>query len=76
MKTYCPIHCFNYSGHTCPYCEQDRINALARKHNKKDNNVQKALNEERKSSTKIESTEVTSEMLDALASKFNSMRKK
>ena len=37
MKTFCPIHCFNYTGNKCPYCEQDRIRSYAKRYVKKNN---------------------------------------
>ena len=34
MKTYCPVHHFNYSGGTCPFCENDRIMFMVHKFDK------------------------------------------
>ena len=31
MKQICPIHRFSYSGNKCPFCEQERLEHLAKK---------------------------------------------
>ena len=31
MKQICPIHRFSYSGNKCPFCEQERLENLAKK---------------------------------------------
>ena len=31
MKQICPIHRFSYSGNKCPFCEQERLERLAKK---------------------------------------------
>lgn len=31
MKQICPIHRFSYSGNKCPFCEQERLDNLAKK---------------------------------------------
>ena len=31
MKQICPIHRFSYSGDKCPFCEQERLENLAKK---------------------------------------------
>ena len=33
MKTICPIHRFMYNGSTCPLCEKERIDRLAKRYN-------------------------------------------
>ena len=27
---YCPVHCFNYTGTKCPFCEQERIDRMVK----------------------------------------------
>ena len=31
MKQICPIHRFSYNGKKCPFCEQERVENLAKK---------------------------------------------
>ena len=70
MKTFCPVHCFNYTGSVCPFCEKDRFASLAKRHvkNPVSFNVKK---EEPKQNCEKEVEKSMDEMLQALASKFN-----
>lgn len=31
IKSFCSIHCYNFNGSRCPFCEKDRIHNLTRK---------------------------------------------
>jgi hypothetical protein len=59
-KKYCPIHCFNYSGSKCPFCEQERVDRIVKKYTSKEVEITE------------ESKEITQESLDNLLAKFNS----
>lgn len=58
---YCPVHCFNYTGTKCPFCEQERINRMVQKHQKFENSHVDVEEQE----------EITQESLDNLLAKFN-----
>lgn len=60
-KKYCPVHCFNYTGAKCPFCEQERIDRMVQKHQKFENVNIKIKEPE----------EITQESLDNLLAKFN-----
>lgn len=61
FKNFCNVHRFNYSGVNCPFCEQDRINSLAHRFNRK---------VEKHKSVTVE-REITEEDLNNLKFKFN-----
>lgn len=74
MKTFCPTHCFNYTGNVCPFCEQDKISAYARKYTQPKPVVKQ---EEYKPKQKQDiPQQVTQDMLDALSNKFGPKFKK
>lgn len=56
FKKMCNIHRFNYSGRVCPFCEQERINKLASKFEKRQ--------------VKEENGEITQEDIERLKNKF------
>lgn len=56
---YCPIHCFNYSGLKCPFCEQERIDRMIKRCGPKEDKIVE------------EPKEITQESLDNLLAKFN-----
>lgn len=61
FKNFCNIHRFNYSSVKCPFCEQDRINSLAHRFNRK---------VEKPKSVTVE-REITEADLNKLRMKFN-----
>lgn len=64
MKTYCPVHHFNYSGGTCPFCENDRIMFMVHKFDKpKNKQLKKVINENKE--------QPSQEQLNALMNHFN-----
>jgi hypothetical protein len=72
MKQYCSIHCFNYSGNKCPYCEADKINSYIKKYNKDTPIIEKPAKHNHTEKTEDISNEpVTDDMLNALTAKFN-----
>ena len=44
---YCPVHCFNYTGTKCPFCEQERIGRMVKHYTKpeKEENKQEFYSE-------------------------------
>jgi hypothetical protein len=74
MKHFCSIHCFNYTGNKCPYCEADKISSYAKRYNK-DNSIitkpMKANNHPEKTVEDDSAVPVTDDMLNALVAKFN-----
>lgn len=71
MKKFCPTHCFNYTGHICPYCENDRIASYAHRYVKKQEQKQHTYISPKNPVESDDPIEVTTEMLAALADKFN-----
>lgn len=61
FKNFCNVHRFNYSGVNCPFCEQDRINSLAHRFNRK---------VEKPKSVTVE-RDITEDDLNKLIMKFN-----
>lgn len=61
-KKYCPIHCFNYSGHKCPICEQERVDRM----------VFRFANPIMAKEIEKEGKKITQEALNNLLAKFNS----
>lgn len=61
FKNFCNVHRFNYSGVNCPFCEQDRINSLVHKFNRK---------VEKPKSVTVE-RDITEDDLNKLIMKFN-----
>lgn len=75
-KQYCPIHCFNYTGSSCPFCEQDKISFYTRKYTEKQNVDKKGVmkNKNNIAHAPIESADdknITEDMLKQLCKKFN-----
>jgi hypothetical protein len=74
MKHFCSIHCFNYTGDNCPYCEADKINSYVKRYNK---DIHSMITKPIKPKIQPEKTTddsnelVTDEMLNALVAKFN-----
>lgn len=71
MKNFCPTHCFHYTGPKCPFCENDRLASYAHKYAKKQEEKPIAYPKPKKPVKHEEPKEVTTEMLAALADKFN-----
>lgn len=67
MKQICPIHRFSYSGNKCPFCEQERLENLAKKFVAIDH-LNIISNYEPKTKKDIE---ITEEQLKKLVEKFN-----
>lgn len=67
MKQICPIHRFSYSGNKCPFCEQERLEHLAKKFVVIDH-LDVIDNYEPKTKKDIE---ITEEHLKKLVEKFN-----
>ena len=67
MKQICPIHRFSYSGNKCPFCEQERLEHLAKKFVVIDH-LDVIGNYESKTKKDIE---ITEEQLKKLVEKFN-----
>ena len=67
MKQICPIHRFSYSGNKCPFCEQERLENLAKKFVVIDH-LNIIGNYEPKTKNDIE---ITEEHLKKLVEKFN-----
>ena len=67
MKQICPIHRFSYSGNKCPFCEQERLEILAKKFVVIDH-LNIIGNYEPKTKNDIE---ITEQQLKKLADKFN-----
>ena len=46
---YCPVHCFNYTGTKCPFCEAERISRMVKRYEpkpiEKDENKQEFYSE-------------------------------
>jgi hypothetical protein len=71
MKQICPIHHFSYSGNKCPFCEDERLENLAKKFVVIDHfNV--LGNYKHKTNNDIE---ITEEHLKKLTEKFNVKKK-
>lgn len=58
IKSFCTTHRFHYSGHKCPFCEQERINKMCKKFN-------------HTQSSKPNDSEITESHLEKLKEKFN-----
>jgi len=71
MKQICPIHRFSYSGDKCPFCEQERLEKLAKKFVVIDH-LDIIGNYKPKTSNDIE---ITEEHLKKLTEKFNVKKK-
>lgn len=67
MKQICPIHHFSYSGNKCPFCEQERLENLAKKFVVIDH-LDVIGNYKPKTSNDID---ITEEHLKKLVEKFN-----
>ncbi len=67
MKQICPIHRFSYSGEKCPFCEQERLENLAKKFVVIDH-LDVIGNYKPKTSNDID---ITEEHLKKLTDKFN-----
>ena len=63
MKTLCHVHMFNYSGNTCPFCEQERIDKMYKRFIKKS---------EKQMENNSEPKEITQSDIERLKEKFNS----
>lgn len=71
MKQICPIHRFSYNGKKCPFCEQERLDNLAKKFVVNDHlntigNYKPTTNND---------IDITEEHLKKLTEKFNVKRK-
>ena len=68
VKKFCIKHHFYYSGTSCPFCENDRINELSKKYkvHKKESDMCS------KKKTKEVNRELTIDDLNKLKEKFNS----
>ncbi len=71
MKQICPIHRFSYSGEKCPFCEQERLESLAKKFVVIDH-FDIIGNYKPKTNTDID---ITEEHLKKLTEKFNVKKK-
>lgn len=71
MKQICPIHRFSYSGDKCPFCEQERLEKLAKKFVVIDH-LDIIGNYKPKTNNDIE---ITEEHLKKLTEKFNVKKK-
>ena len=71
MKQICPIHRFSYSGEKCPFCEQERLDNLAKKFVVIDH-LNVLGNYKHKTNNDIE---ITEEHLKKLTEKFNIKKK-
>ena len=71
MKQICPIHRFSYSGNKCPFCEQERLENLAKKFVVIDH-LDVIGNYKPKTNSDIE---IAEEHLKKLTDKFNIKRK-
>lgn len=77
-KKLCLIHLFNYTGSVCPFCEQERINHMCKKFEKKqekttEDNLEKTVTKSTKPKHKKKSKprEATTADLERLKEKFN-----
>ena len=71
MKQICPIHHFSYGGAKCPFCEDERLENLAKKFVVIDH-LDVIGNYKPKTNNDIE---ITEEHLKKLTEKFNIKRK-
>ena len=84
-KRLCMVHMFNYSGSKCPFCEQDRIQHICKKHEKntqKENKTNEVVEDNKTvepkpkkvkkvNKVKKQNREVTASDLERLKAKFN-----
>lgn len=66
MKQICPVHRFSYSGSVCPFCERERIENLAHRFVKSDNQSNVVQKEET-----VKEREINENDLQKLMAKFN-----
>ncbi len=73
-KKFCHVHRFNYRGDTCPFCEKERLERLAKRYDQTLSNVDasKDAPQQKQKSKKVEENRpATQTELEALMAHFN-----